>query len=465
MHYYTVLAIATFIIVILALLLWVKTKSISFPLGIAFMYFLSLYGGWFIIYDKLGGDSGMHYGYLEGKLFPVYLDDNYFWSLVLYALFIIVVELTVILLVRPRRVPMAVAHAPVEISHALILAITGMAGIFSYLLIRAGMQAAAAQNVAAYELMKRGFGEVPPLFTLHQVLFRMGVSPAALGFVVMCSGKNPRLIAGKGCRFFLGGYLVVIGGMLWLAFILGYKSELFFPGLAAGLFYLANAERPKIAFLSTAGFFVLIGMGLIDLLRFVPMAELSRINLGDLADSLKLIASSNEAFSGHFSMYGVLTYDVPITYGYSLLSLVASIVPRVLWANRPQDIYFYYADSVNATEGQGYTINHAAGWYLNFGVVGIVLGAILLGFIWAKCFNNYANPHAKWPRWYYIFAVLSPWLFTAYIPTIMRVGPEIYKGLFVEGFFVPVATLIMASYKWRLIPRPIHFRLIQKLSR
>ena len=45
--------------------------------GIAALYYWSLYGAWYIVIDKTGGFSGKNYQYLEGKMFPIALDRDY----------------------------------------------------------------------------------------------------------------------------------------------------------------------------------------------------------------------------------------------------------------------------------------------------------------------------------------------------------------------------------------------------
>src|SRR5262249_12059446 len=113
--------------------------------------------------------------------------------------------------------------------------------------------------------------------------------------------------------------------------------------------------------------------------------------------------------------------------------------------NRPEEIYEYYARSVSATPGQGYTIHHAAGWYLNFGVAGIFLGAVLMGFVWGKCYQGYRNSlrgnNLGWPR---VLGILAPWMFVAEIPTMMRAGPETYKSLLIEAILIPTVVLSLA---------------------
>ena len=66
--------------------------------------------------------------------------------------------------------------------------------------------------------------------------------------------------------------------------------------------------------------------------------------LGQATGVTRFVTSSNEAFAAHFSMYGVLADAVPPKFGYSLYALVCSVIPRVLWPDRPLDIYFYYSD-------------------------------------------------------------------------------------------------------------------------
>ena len=94
-------------------------------------------------------------------------------------------------------------------------------------------------------------------------------------------------------------------------------------------------------------------------------------------------------------MYGVLAGNVEPRFGYSLYSLVCSVIPRVLWPDRPRDIYLYYSESVGAIQNQGYSLHHATGWYLNFGYAGVALGALVMGLVWAYCLNAHRRGRAR----------------------------------------------------------------------
>jgi hypothetical protein len=464
MQYYIVLTIATAVTVVLGMLLWLKTRNLAFPLGLALIYYMTLFGGWFLVYDKLGGDSGKHYAYLEDKMFPVYLDGYYLESLVIYSVFVIVLAGTTLVLVRRPNSARAIPQRSLHIAHWPIIVISGCAGTASYLIIRDGLQAAKSLGMPAYALMKRGLGEVSPWFTVHQVGLRLAVVPCAIGLAVALSGRDPRLLAGRRSPWALLLYSLILGCMLVFAFLLGYKSEIFVAGLTGGLFYLMNIRQRRVFPALLAGLATLIGMSLVDKVRFISLDQLDAALLIDsisrLGDVFTFATSSNEAFAGHFSMYGVLSLHVPITYGaVSLVSIAASVVPRVLWPDRPADIYAYYAHAVNAIPGQGYTINHATAWYLNFGIAGVIGGAILFAWVWATCFNLCLRAPTIRNRFLQIAARIAPSTFTAYIPFLLSSGPETYKGLLIEAFVLPTVVLTVAAARWR--PGPHRRRLIE----
>ena len=105
---------------------------------------------------------------------------------------------------------------------------------------------------------------------------------------------------------------------------------------------------------------------------------------------------------------------------------------------------------------QGFSIHHATGWYLNFGLPGLLFGAVLWGWIWGRCFNAYLCAEAtrdRGGRWRYAFAVMAPWGFVAYIPPLIRAGLEGYKGLVIEGLLVPMLVVSIASFGSGLLAR------------
>jgi hypothetical protein len=222
------------------------------------------------------------------------------------------------------------------------------------------------------------------------------------------------------------------------------------------VFYLVNAPRARRLLLGGIGLLGVLGLGLIDLVRSAPIAAVrdESVDAG-VGGALARVLSSNEAYGAHFSLYGILRYDVPLTYGSSFVSLAAAAVPRAFGFPRPEGIYTDYARGVRAIDDQQYSIHHAAGWYLNFGFPGVVLGGVLLGALWAWLYRVFLTSL----RWRGVFArafaVLAFWTFSVGMPRIVRAGPEVYKSIVIELLLIPSALIGLASMRMDLgVVRP-----------
>jgi hypothetical protein len=452
MEYFALLAIATLVIVVLAVALYVRRRDAGTLVGIGVLYYWSLFGAWYIVIDKTGGFSGKNYGYLEGKLFPIVLDRNYLVALALYAGFIILVELTLLLAVAPAKGNRELA--PLTLRHGPILLIGLVAGVASLSLVEDKLGAAWTLNESAYVYTRTQTDE---WFTLHQVLNRVALVPPAIGLAVLAAGKRSRALVSVQRRYTLPAYLLLLGGMLAFTFILGNKNEVLSTLVAGMLAYLGLVRKPKWI---RAGLVVAGGLWMlyaIDFFRAVPFAGLGAAvsARADQATGMaNFLTSSNEAYGAHFSMYGVLAGGVEPRFGYSLYSLVCSVIPRVLWPDRPPDIYLYYSESVGAIQNQGYSLHHATGWYLNFGYPGVALGAVVMGLVWAYCLNAHRRAGAGYL--FRLFGAVAPWLFVACLPPLIRAGPEGYKGFLIEGVMIPVGVLAMACRRPK-IRKPLHW--------
>lgn len=450
MAYFVLLGVCTAVIAAFAFLLWLRTRNIEFPIGIGLAYYFSLHGAWSIITDRIGEDSGKTYSYLEMKLFPVQLDSYYVETIILYALFIILAELVLLFTTTPWT-PDRPRREPVVIAPKTVLTLSLVAAVASMLLISGAILDAATSGTSVY-MQTRGArdNELPAFFTIHQILNRVALMPSTLGLAVLFSGDKPRYVAlekrGKSVAL---GQALLLSVMVCFCLLLGNKNELLQAGLAGALFYLANCERPRYGLLAATGALGLLVLGVIDVLRSLPAEELlstlRALDADNIKEASQFVTSSNEAFAAHFSMYGVLAYHVHITWGSSIVSLVASVIPRALWADRPPDVYTYYAQSVNAVEGQSYTIHHATGWYINFGIAGVIFGGLLLGWVWAYCFNASRMTTPASGRWRQLIRVMAPSLFVAALPSFLRAGPEAYKALVVEGLLLPTAIFALAA--------------------
>jgi hypothetical protein len=443
MEYFALLASATIVIAILALVLYRRSGDLGVFVGVAALYYWSLFGAWYIVIDKTGGFSGKFYHYLEYKMFTINLDGHYMASLASYSGFVILTEIA-LLLALPRS--MEGRHAPPRLllRHEPILLIAAVAGGASIFIIFDKLSTAWELNTSAYWYTRT---ETDEWFTLHQVLNRVAMIPPAIGLATFLAGERSRFFVSVPRRYTALGYAAVFLGMATFTFILGNKNEVFVSLLTGFLCYLASVKKPKlwkVGLTLFAGFWFLYA---IDFFRSVPISEMSTAvseRIDEATEVGRFLTSSNEAYAAHFSMYGVLANNVEPKFGYSVYSLVCSVVPRLFWKDRPPDIYSYYSDSVGAIQNQGYSLHHATGWYLNFGYPGVALGGVLLGLAWAFCMRARSMIRAKSGLMFRLFAVVSPWLFVACLPPLVRAGPEAYKGLVIEGVLIPVGTLLFA---------------------
>jgi hypothetical protein len=441
MEYFAFLTVATIAIAALTWALYQKRGDIGLVVGSAALYYWSLYGAWFIVVDKTGGFSGQNYYYLERKLFPIVLDGNYMLTLGTYAGFIVLIQLTLLAaLARPRRreIPRLVLR------HGPILGIGALAAAGSLYLMGDKLSAAWALNASAHNYTRT---VVDQWFTLHQVLNRVALIPPAIGFATLAAGQRSRYFVSVTRHYTFPAYGALFAGMATFTFVLGNKAEILSALLAGFLTYAASARRPrpwKVAAVVGAGLWFLAS---IDHFRGVPVTRLAEAvteHLEETANVGTFLSRSNEAYGAHFSMYGVLASGTPPRFGYALYSLACSVIPRVLWPDRPRDTYLYYSESVGAIQDQGYSIHHATGWYLSFGFSGVAAGAVVLGLVWAYCLNAHQRIRPRSGLLFRLFAVIAPWVFVACLPALIRSGPEGYKGFGVDGLLTPMGALAFA---------------------
>jgi hypothetical protein len=164
-----------------------------------------------------------------------------------------------------------------------------------------------------------------------------------------------------------------------------------------------------------------------------------------LTRSKEELLQSTESVAAHLSMYGALHKHLQMTGGTSFVSLLLSLVPHALWADRPATVYEYYAAGVGALEGQGYTIHHATGWYLNFGTPGLVCGALFVGWCWAKLYNLVYDGKHRSSVFSNALAVTGFWTFTSSLPDLLRAGPEVYKTSVFSQLLFPAMLVVISS--------------------
>ena len=166
-----------------------------------------------------------------------------------------------------------------------------------------------------------------------------------------------------------------------------------------------------------------------------------------LFSTFSALVFSNELFSGHFSMYGILSRNVPPKPGISFKNLLYSFIPSVIVKERPEDSYQYYAGKMDFPPGQGFTINHISAWYLNFGYFGLLLGPLVMAFILLLplyLLHYSTKINRRFIAWMALCSI------TAFGAVLTRSGPEVYKALLYEAILIPLLILFSAIW-WEKI--------------
>lgn len=447
MSFYVMLSCCVLLVVYLACLVWIKTRNPAYIFGMFCMYYWSLHGSWTIIGDNVGISEETKHQYLYDDLFFIECNASYAWSILFYTAFIVTVQLTVLFTSR-KGGNLFGAPNPIVISHGWLLSGAAFCGICALFIVRNAVREAADANVSAYVLTR---SEAIPMYSLYTLLNRGSLIPAAIGLAILASGNQARFIVAKRCLGDWVAYLGILGVMIASCVALGNKAEVFMSFISAYLFYLVNTVKPRVILLHAGLAAGLAGFVLMDVVRAVPLRDLTRDLSWFRAEDFLRAAKSNEVFGAHFSMYGAVNYDIPKTYGSSIVSFMCSVIPRAFWADRPDGIYVHYATSLGfnslKAQGQGYSVHHATGWYLNFGLLGILAGAMLLARIWTWLFNCLEQVGRQFNSWIDVFIRICPWVFTAAIPSLLRTGPEGYKGAILEAFIIPVMV-----FGWARLP-------------
>jgi len=428
---YFVLAVLTAVFLIGLALVWRKTSLPHFVLGLALVYYYSLFGAWGIVAMKEHGTASYSLDYLEASLFPITIDENYVLALLVYGVFVLSLLFAVTLLVPARNKILIGQSRTVAIHYWRLLLIATVCFCASLAIEWQGLQSALDEGVSAYSITRF---EDNPFYTIHQIFNRTGLAALAIGIAGAFALRRKNF----GIAI---GYLPVTLAWIAFLFLIGNRNEMLMAGIAGFLWYFSLGGRLKavpVAIVVLCGFFILR-------LTEATRGEGLEIATTDVSETLLsadfwnpfAVASGSESQAAHMSMYGVLSHNVDFTYGSSILYFVSSFVPRLIWSDRPPDSYTLYTNATMVSDEHGYNIHLATGWYLNFGLPGVIVGAILVALVWVGVFRMVLRNQENNSRWAVMWC--CSFCFTsAFMAALMRNGPEGMKGMIVEAVIIPL---------------------------
>ena len=425
----------------LTVAVYLRTAELGFIIGFSLAFYFSLYGAWFVVYNAHGGNVNARYFYLFNKLVAVKLDSVYLESVALYALFVLLLQVVVLLSARPKsRESQPIVPLTVNPRYLPFLSLAAMSG--SAFLFKDQISYALAANTSLYKVINTQTTlhyDVSRFYTLHSILNQTAAVGSFFSLIIVFCGRQGRIFVAKRTIFDLSTTVFAAVTVSIYLFMLGSKGELLFVLIASTLFALCNVPRGLKRLVYLLGALLFLFVSSIDAFRSLNVNQLydSVGDKGFLSESVTSFTTSTEAFAAHFSLYAAIKLDVPLIYGHSLLSLLFSILPRFLWPSRPDTVYEHYVESIDAAAGQGYTIHHATGWYLNFGHIGIIIAAVLVGLLWTWLYNQSLQFNEKKSKPAKVFYALAVFFFVAGLSGLLRSGPEGYKGLCIDSFLIP----------------------------
>ncbi len=465
MSFYLVLTFGTLAIIFLQYLIWKKNRSILFPLATLFLYYWTILGGWFIVFDLLNNNAsekiGVHYYDYFKKLFPIELNNDYLLSLVYFILFVIAFQVIIFFTIK-KSPPAEFSPVRIKIRHQSLILISLFSIALSFFFIYQQMKEAAQHHESIYIFISHNNGK---FYSLFQIFKSCSLITAFGGMVIYMNGEQNIFFEGNKLRFGIFNYILLMLVVLFYSMLLGSRHDLVFAGLFSLILYFINGKKIVIKDLVLIISTLVLPVFLVELTRGIPILDYLGLNFGSLPketeiklnghQALMSILLSNEIFAGHMSMYGALHWHLPFTYGSSFYNLLTSFIPRFIIPERPMDIYQYYISVAQNPGLQGFTINHATAWYLNFGITGLIGGGIIFGAFVSMICNRFYKTEMPSSPFLYCLKVLAVPGIMSFIPMLIRTGPEGYKGLLFEGILIPVLLFWFAQIN---LPRLFTFR-------
>lgn len=431
---YGVLAVATVLMLTLAIANWRRLGGVEHLLMAALLYYYSLYGAWNILSIKQGIGHSDALDHLEGVLFRLVVDEEYVLTLILYATFNVLILASIWLIAGPQsRGFRAVNLQAVSIPRALLVTMISVWTLIgSAAALWAQIIGALSDGVPIYLFTR---SELSEWWTVHQLLNRCGLVSLAFAWPMHLQGQ----LAPK-YRRSMGMALSALT-IAWVSYlgVLGNRNELVVATIASVYFHLLTGGRIRWTLLGLLAFLAFLTLRTIETLRAVPSEQLVEHFAKSLVDpefwNPAALAGGSESLAAHVSLYGVISHSLPWSWGGSIIYIMQSLIPGYPKDMRVSDSYSLYADAIGAPTGQGFNIHFAAGSYLNFGAVGVVLAALVIAVAYSVirfvAARLQSSPSAA-------YGVLMGYaFFCAFLPVGMRSGPEGMKALLFEGFVLP----------------------------
>ncbi|MEW6404722.1 MAG: O-antigen polymerase [Chloroflexota bacterium] len=271
-----------------------------------------------------------------------------------------------------------------------------LSALFVWLIVSAGGMRAYLQSVASRQLFFYGRYYIYILIDLFPE-----VSCFFLAALYERWKSYPRPVL-------VSAFIVVAGANLLVSLLAGNRSTFLIGFLIPVMIFWHYRIKPiRLAQATVAVVVVLFASILyIGTFRGGNVAErLTLANLqGNIATSFRNISSL--MFGGpdlvQFDVLMVTMQEIPANHPYfagdSLKALAAFPIPRALYPDKPVRGNWLFTEAIFPAwrvNLSGFTVSYLGDWYMNFGVVGAIVGITLLA-LGLRYLFSHLNPHLSW---------------------------------------------------------------------
>lgn len=194
---------------------------------------------------------------------------------------------------------------------------------------------------------------------------------------------------------------------------LGFRYRVLLLMMAPVLYtYLVKRKRPGIVGIAVAGLVTVLMVGIIGGTRNSTRrgAEIDREDL-EISQTTSGFAGDLRLYPPFYRMLDVFPTDYDYIWGTSYLYVFISPIPRVLWPGKPDAPVRSVLRIIVGERAvqQGLAYPNLGEFYVNFGLVGEIIGMFLFGYLLRRVWMFLQrNPHDPWAL--IIYSMVLPFL-------------------------------------------------------
>lgn len=370
--------ILTIIYLFLNVLIWRKTHSVPLLLIQVLLYAYTFHGYLLVILCKFIPSLYIRISYFFNYPYYVSINPLFYLSYIFYCFFSII-YLAILFVMVPsasRQNKQQLQYLRIRVWPLVILgAFCFVAGVFFWY---EALVSVLKSGKSAYLFFKRDGVGLGAWYPISRLLFDLSaMSLLLLMFVFVKTPIKVSFLHFEPVQVLIIVTLNVLLFSVLAAF--GDKTSLFTGFLFATCITVVHTARlgRRLVYLLVA----IIILNVITIIRHNPVDT----SIFDILKASALSLLSHGETSATLSQYSIMNNNVKSFEGQSVIYIISALTPQLLYQfipifpQRSENPYTYFARSTGMLDNSGWGIHYASDWYMNFGWIGMIIGAVVLG--------------------------------------------------------------------------------------